>query len=90
MFDDCALTDIRTIFERFDKLASGRVEDVVGAYEHALLGRFPRARYVIGTDAIFLWLPVQWLPEWIGDYILECMARLDKKRVIPAALKKNN
>jgi len=50
---------------------SERLTDVVDAYEHALLGRFPRARYVVGTDSKYLWLPLQWLPEWLGDFILD-------------------
>jgi retinol dehydrogenase-16 len=71
--------------ENFNKVSSSRITDVVDAYHHALLGRFPRARYVVGYDAKFLWLPVQWLPEWMGDLIL---SKLDPKQPLPAALKK--
>lgn len=46
---------------------SPKVEKVVNALEHAVTGRFPRARYVVGTDAKLFWLPLQWLPEWISD-----------------------
>lgn len=67
------------------KVASTRISDVIDAYEHALLGRYPRARYVVGNDARFLWLPLQALPEWLGDWILD---HLDPKKPIPAALKK--
>jgi NAD(P)-dependent dehydrogenase (short-subunit alcohol dehydrogenase family) len=68
-----------------NRIASSRVSDVVDAYEHALLGRFPRARYLVGNDARFLWMPIQWLPEWLGDWVLE---RLNANKPIPAALKK--
>ena len=41
---------------------------------HAVLGRLPRARYVIGIDANYLWLPLQWAPEWLGDFLMEFLA----------------
>jgi NAD(P)-dependent dehydrogenase (short-subunit alcohol dehydrogenase family) len=69
----------------FDKVSSSRITDVVDAYQHALLGRFPRARYVVGTDAKYLWLPVQWLPEWLGDIL---MNNFDRNAPKPACLKK--
>ena len=68
-----------------EKITSSRLSDVLDAYEHALLGVYPRTRYVVGNDARFLWLPVQALPEWLADWILEC---LDKDRPIPAVIKK--
>ena len=58
-----------TAVAKNDKVSSTRISDVVDAYEHALLGRFPRVRYVVGKDAKYLWLPVQALPEWLGDFI---------------------
>jgi NAD(P)-dependent dehydrogenase (short-subunit alcohol dehydrogenase family) len=51
------------------QVASDRLTDVVDAYEHALLGRFPRARYLVGKDANYLFIPIQALPEWLGDWI---------------------
>jgi len=66
-------------------LGSPRVSDVVNAYEHALLGLYPRARYVIGFDAKYIWLPLQWMPEWMGDMIL---GKLDPERPLPAVLRK--
>jgi len=61
------------------------IDDVVDAYEHALFGRYPRARYVVGRDAKFIYLPLQWLPEWLGDWILR---KFDAKCPLPASLKK--
>jgi NAD(P)-dependent dehydrogenase (short-subunit alcohol dehydrogenase family) len=53
------------------KIGSKNLEKVVDAYEHALLGLFPRARYMVGTDAKYFYYPVQCLPEWLGDLVLE-------------------
>ena len=68
-----------------DKLASDRISDVVDAYEHALLGVFPRARYVVGLDARFFFMPLQKLPEWLSDWI---QANTSKARPRPAILRK--
>ena len=58
------------------------VTPVLDAYTHALLGRFPRARYLVGKSSGALML-IQSLPEWIGDRIL----RLQRKGDKPAACK---
>jgi NAD(P)-dependent dehydrogenase (short-subunit alcohol dehydrogenase family) len=71
----------------FDGIASNRLDDVVDAYQHALLGFFPRASYMPGKDAKFPWLPIHWAPEWLGDLILR---RLDPNQPLPAALLKKN
>jgi 11-cis-retinol dehydrogenase len=63
--------------------ASSAVDEVVNAYVHAVLGWFPRARYVVGNDARFVRLPIQALPEWLGDWIID---RTDK---ISIAMKQN-
>jgi len=49
----------------------GRVIDVVDAYEQGLLGRFPRARYLVGMDCFTFFLPLQMLPEWLGDWLIQ-------------------
>jgi len=69
----------------FDKVASDRPDDVVDAYHHALLGLVPRARYMPGKDAKFLWLPIHWAPEWLGDLLLR---KFDPTKPLPAALLK--
>jgi len=71
--------------DRYRASGSDRITDVVDAYEHALLGLFPRARYMVGRDAIFLYLPIQWMPEWLGDWVFE---KLDTNIPLPAALAK--
>jgi retinol dehydrogenase-16 len=67
------------------RLASDRPQDVVDAYVHALLGRYPRARYLVGLDARFLFTPLTWVPEWLGDWVL---ARLGAGVPLPAAVEK--
>ena len=65
-------------------IVSERISDVVDAYEHALLGRFPRARYLVGKDAKLVWIPFNhWMPEWLGDLLLE---KLAGERTIPRAV----
>jgi len=53
------------------QFTSSRLDDVVDAYQHALFGTFPRARYVVGYDAKFVFLPLLWMPEWLSDWLLE-------------------
>jgi len=77
--------EMSTFSGTIDLVRSPRISNVVDAYEHALLGRFPRARYLVGYDARFLWIPIQWLPEWLGDWVLDV---LSPNKAIPAALKK--
>lgn len=62
---------------------SDRITDVVDAYEEGLLGRFPRARYPVGKDCFTFFLPVQALPEWLGDWLITILAKPPK----PDALK---
>ena len=52
-------------------MASDNVGDVVDAYEHALLGCFPRARYMVGKDAAIIYRWLEKLPEWLADLIFE-------------------
>jgi len=72
------------IYEKFHARISDRPMDVVDAYEEALLALMPRARYLIGADANYFWLPLQMLPERLGDWILEYLA----KPPIPASMKR--
>ena len=48
---------------------SDKISEVIDAYEHALFGVFPRARYAVGRDAKFFLL-VQLLPECLSDRII--------------------
>jgi len=75
-------SDLLTAFE---KTGSLRPNDVIDAYEHALLGWFPRTRYVVGNDAKFIFVPLSVLPEWLSDFLLD---KSDPKKPLPAAAKK--
>ena len=70
-----------------EKFTFPEMSDVLDAYEHALLGVYPRARYVVGNDARFFWLPLQALPEWLGDWILECLKTFLLSMPAPAVIK---
>jgi len=53
-----------------NSLWSSRLTDVVDAYEQGIFGRFPRARYTVGNDCFTFFLPLVYLPEWLGDWLL--------------------
>ena len=65
--------------------AAKPMHHVVDAYEHVLLGRFPRARYLVGFDAQYLVTILRSLPEWLADWLLDMTTF---NRPLPAALKK--
>jgi retinol dehydrogenase-16 len=69
--------------DSYSFMTTHRVSDVVDAYEHALLSRHPRPRYVVGIDAWFLGIPGQSLPEWISDWLVNI---LDRSKSVPAIL----
>jgi len=51
----------------------------------ALFSRFPRARYVVGNDANYVFLPVQdLLPEWLSDWVIGLVG----SSPVPAIMKK--
>jgi len=78
---------VSTGLPKFIDLGSSRVDDVVDAYQHALLGTYPRARYLVGFDAKYIWMPLQWMPEWLGDWLL---TKLDPNQPLPAAALKKD
>ena len=84
LFVMCSSVIKVTIRGFIPKIMSNKIEKVVDAYTHALLARFPRDRYVVGNDARFIYLPIQQLPEWLGDWLLEVLA---KNRPIPRMVK---
>ncbi len=62
----------KTGSENLAKVMNTDITPVVDAYIHGLLGRFPRARYVLGKGATIPLL-VQALPEWLGDLVFAGM-----------------
>ena len=57
---------------------SSDLHEVVQAYEHAVLGIFPRGRYVVGSDAKYNDWPLTLLPEWMSDIYLTRRALVPK------------
>jgi len=80
-FEGCRVNFIDNIV----KMGTDEPSEVVNAYVHALLGRYPRARYLVGWDTKVM-VYLQALPEWISDWLIsKQMACVPP----PAALKHN-
>ena len=47
-------------------MGSSDLSPVVDAYEHALIARLPRARYIVGPNRTFWW-SLMLIPDWLGD-----------------------
>ena len=62
---------VTTYMGELSRISSDKISEVVDAYEHALLGRFPRARYLPGKDAVIFYRGLEKLPEWISDIALD-------------------
>ena len=72
--------DTTTFLANYEKaLRDGGLNDVVEAYEHALLARYPRARYLVGQDAVYK-ARLAAMPEWYSDWKLD-----SKGKPVPAA-----
>ncbi|XP_041662495.1 dehydrogenase/reductase SDR family member 9 [Cheilinus undulatus] len=52
---------------RLKQLADGNLMKVVNCMEHAVSAVHPRARYTVGWDAKFVWLPLSYMPTWFTD-----------------------
>ncbi|XP_059139303.1 retinol dehydrogenase 7-like [Physella acuta] len=53
------------------KSGSANTRPVIDAYLHSLTSSFPRTRYTVGSDAMFTYIPVSYLPTWISDWLLQ-------------------
>ena len=50
-----------------------RIDKVIDAYVHALIARYPRARYVVGNDANFILAPTTVCMLWsLCKSLIEC------------------
>lgn len=58
------------------------IDDVIDAYEHALFGAFPRARYAVGMDAKLM-IFMQSLPEFIADLAIGTVMPAFRCRIRP-------
>ena len=78
------LSVLKADVEKYLKLGSSDLCPVVDAYEHALMARVPRPRYLVGPKA-FLWRILPLLPEWLLDKLIEAG---NPDRAIPACVTK--
>ncbi|KAK6970170.1 retinol dehydrogenase 2-like isoform X1 [Biomphalaria glabrata] len=46
-------------------------DKVIDAYIQAITAKYPKARYLVGFDAKFIYVPLYHLPEWLMDLIIE-------------------
>ncbi|KHN83857.1 Retinol dehydrogenase 16 [Toxocara canis] len=53
-----------------ERICSPHTEWVIDAYFHALTSKFPRARYYVGNDVLFGFLPLSYLPSSVADKLL--------------------
>jgi len=75
-----AIEDTTTFLANYEKaLRDGTLTAVVKAYEHALLARHPRARYLVGQDAVYK-ARLAAMPEWYSDWKID-----SKSEPLPAA-----
>jgi len=76
----CFVAVTTSFLANYDKpFRGGGVDDVVQAYEHALLARHPRARYLVGKDAEYK-ARLSAMPEWYSDWKLD-----NKTKPVPTA-----
>jgi len=59
-----------------------RPSQVTDAITHALLGKHPQARYVVGNDAQYIFLQLVRMPEWLSDWILNLLGPLPKPAIL--------
>ncbi|CAI4233087.1 unnamed protein product [Auanema sp. JU1783] len=62
---------------RFSRLShcADDLDPVINAYEHALLARFPKARYWVGLDTILFYIPLATLPTFAQDLFISFQRR---------------
>ena len=59
----------KAVTEIINTIASPKIDDVVDAYEHAVLGYYPRGRYIPGANGKYLFWPMTKMPEWLTDLL---------------------
>uniref|UniRef100_A0A915KA43 Uncharacterized protein n=1 Tax=Romanomermis culicivorax TaxID=13658 RepID=A0A915KA43_ROMCU len=64
--------------------SSDNLDEVIDAYYHALMARFPRDRYVLGSDAKYIFRLISLLPTWAQDFLICLLAKKDNVP-LPAA-----
>ncbi|XP_074550999.1 retinol dehydrogenase 7-like [Halichoeres trimaculatus] len=63
-------TSLEKCEQRIKQLADEDLMKVVNCMEHGVSAVHPRARYSVGWDAKFLWLPLSYMPTWVLDRLI--------------------
>ncbi|XP_043931511.1 dehydrogenase/reductase SDR family member 9-like [Protopterus annectens] len=58
-----------------ESLFKDDLSPVVKCMEHAMIAKYPRTRYSVGSDAAFLWLPLSYMPSVLQD-IAVCRTKI--------------
>ncbi|XP_060616926.2 17-beta-hydroxysteroid dehydrogenase type 6-like [Anolis sagrei] len=62
------------ISQAYIKKANTNLYLVTDCMEHALMSRYPRTRYSAGLDAKLFYIPLSYMPTFVGDYVMTCFA----------------
>lgn len=61
-------------------LCSADISKVTSCMLHALTAQYPRTRYSAGWDAKFFWIPLSYLPAFVGDFFIYLLLPAPKQR----------
>uniref|UniRef100_A0A914YFH6 Uncharacterized protein n=1 Tax=Panagrolaimus superbus TaxID=310955 RepID=A0A914YFH6_9BILA len=71
-------------------VANRNIDIVTDAYIHALCAKHPKARYICGWDAKYIFIPMSFMPSTWQDFLLQLMMNITSGSKLPAALMNNN
>ena len=74
-----SLRNVRLQWDYFLDLASRALCGALNARFSCYFDRYPRLRYVVGWDALFLWRPLSLLPPELQDFILNAVYRFENE-----------
>ena len=60
-------------------LCSSDISKVTSCMQHALTAKHPRTRYGAGWDAKLFWIPLSYLPAFIGDFVVDVLLPTPKQ-----------
>ncbi|CCD70892.1 dietary restriction down regulated [Caenorhabditis elegans] len=74
---------------RFSRLShcADDLNPVIDAYDHALLGKYPKTRYWVGWDTILFYIPLATLPTFAQDWFISFQRC---SRPVPASMKNHH
>ncbi|XP_063069922.1 retinol dehydrogenase 7-like [Engraulis encrasicolus] len=54
-------------------LCSSDLSKVSNCMQHALMAKYPRTRYSAGWDAKLFWIPLSYMPAFVGDFFIDIL-----------------